>query len=133
MDGGQLIAVAGLCIVAAVLCRVYDGGAMEYGVLLKTAAVLAVLGAVASASMPIFSKIQELYAKTGGDSEYPAIMLKSVGICYLTRLAADICRDSGESALASSAEAAGKISLLVLALPLFDAAAQTAEHFLYSY
>ena len=35
-------------------------------------------------------------------------------------MASDACRDAGEAALASKADLAGKVTLLVLALPLFQ-------------
>lgn len=38
----------------------------------------------------------------------------------------DACKDAGESALASKAELAGKLMLLMLALPLFEKIAQLA-------
>ena len=53
-------------------------------------------------------------------------MFKTLGICFLAQFAADSCRDAGESALASKVELAGKISILVLSLPLFEDIAQTA-------
>ena len=53
------------------------------------------------------------------NSEYFTIVLKSLGICYVTQLASDTCRDSGYSAIASKVELAGKVSIVVIALPLF--------------
>jgi stage III sporulation protein AD len=44
----------------------------------------------------------------------------------LAQFAADACRDAGESALASKMELAGKITILILALPLFEKITQTA-------
>ncbi|MCC8042895.1 MAG: hypothetical protein LIO69_05225 [Oscillospiraceae bacterium] len=130
MDDINLIGALGICIAAAALCRVLDNGGREYGVLLKTAAVAAVVIAAVSALSPIISEIEALYGKTNGNSLYLTIMLKAVGICFLTRFAADICRDSGETALGSAAETVGKISLLLLALPLFEAVTQTIERLL---
>lgn len=52
--------------------------------------------------------------------EYGLILFKALGICLITQLASDACRDAGEAALASKADLAGKVTLLVLALPLFQ-------------
>lgn len=112
--------IAAVCITSAAVCRVFDCGAKEYGVLLKTAAAAGILMTVITAAAPIFQRIERLYGKTGADSEYLTVMFKAAGICYLTRLASDICKDSGEGTLASQAELAGKIALLVLSLPLFE-------------
>ena len=67
---------------------------------------------------PIASQINELFLKTELDVQYLEMLWKSIGICYLTGIAADLCRDSGESAMASVAELWGRITLLVLMLPM---------------
>ena len=38
----------------------------------------------------------------------------------MTQLAADTCRDAGDSALAGKAELTGRILLLLLAVPLYE-------------
>ena len=44
----------------------------------------------------------------------------------LAQLSADACRDAGETALAEKAELAGKVFLLLIALPLFEKVAELA-------
>jgi len=46
------------------------------------------------------------------------LMLKCAGICLLCTFACELCRDCGESALASKLELAGKCTLLAYCLPL---------------
>ena len=48
------------------------------------------------------------------------ILLKTLGVCFLTQLSADSCRDAGEGALAAKVELAGKLFIVILALPLFQ-------------
>ena len=48
----------------------------------------------------------------GGPVYYITTAFKVVGISYLAGFAADICRDSGESALASKVEFAGKVLII---------------------
>ena len=52
--------------------------------------------------------------------EYVQILFKALGICLITQIACDACRDLGETAVASKVEAAGKISVLLISLPLFE-------------
>ena len=127
MTGDRLLLIAGVCIVTAALCRVFDNSAKEYGVMIKTAAAAAIMAAVISGLVPVLERVEAMYSETGGNSEYLTVLLKSLGICFLTQLAADICRDSGEGTLASQAETAGKTALLIIALPLFERAAQLAR------
>lgn len=43
---------------------------------------------------------------TGLTGDYAAVLFKAVGICLLTQLAGDVCRDSGESSIGSKTELA---------------------------
>ncbi|MGI6038482.1 MAG: stage III sporulation protein AD [Limnochordia bacterium] len=49
---------------------------------------------------------------------YLGIVLRSIGIAYLTALGAQVCRDAGETAIAVTIEIAGKVLILVIALPV---------------
>ncbi len=66
----------------------------------------------------ITEEIQKLAANGGMESGIITLMLKAVGIAYLSQLASELCRDMGENALAVKAEIAGRIMLLTLAMPL---------------
>ncbi len=44
----------------------------------------------------------------------------------MTQLASDACSDAGEKALAAKAELAGKLAMLLIALPLFEKVAEMA-------
>ena len=57
---------------------------------------------------------------TGLTGDYAAILFKAVGICLLTQLAGDVCRDSGESSIASKIELAGRAAILLTAMPLIQ-------------
>ena len=49
-------------------------------------------------------------------------LLKTAGIAVVTRIGADLCRDAGESAVASAVEMAGAMGALLAVLPLMQAA-----------
>lgn len=57
--------------------------------------------------------------KGGVDEDVITLLLKALGICLLTQMTADVCRDAGDSSLAARAELAGKGAILLLILPVF--------------
>ena len=116
----NIVSVAGICIIATVLCKLFSSAGSEYALYIKLAAAAALMSTLILFISPVIETIRGIYERAGADEEYLTILFKSLGICYVTQFACDICRDSGESALASQAELAGKLSLLILALPLFD-------------
>ena len=67
---------------------------------------------------PLLTQIHQLFQVAGLPDTYIAVLWKALGICYVTQLAGDVCRDSREEALCSVVHMAGKIALMVQALPL---------------
>lgn len=51
------------------------------------------------------------------DTGYIGVLLKIIGIAYVSQFAAEICRDAGESSLASKVELGGRVMILAAALP----------------
>ena len=115
----NLISICGICIVASILCSLFGIISKEYSVYIKLVAGASVLSIVIFYISPITETIYTLYEKAGADDEYLTILFKALGICYITQFASDICKDCGETTLAVQAEIAGKIALMLLALPLF--------------
>jgi len=64
-------------------------------------------------------------ATFGGNSAY-TMLVKALGICITTQLAADICRDSGSASLANAVELGGRLLVLALTLPLLRSIAELA-------
>jgi len=52
------------------------------------------------------------------DTIYISTLLKIVGIAYIAEFGAEVCKDAGESAIASKVELAGKVMIIVLAVPI---------------
>ena len=118
------------CIAACVLFRLLSSVNPE----VKTAGVLLAVCVAAGHFLAGFSGIsgalREIFEQTGLDDTYLVIALKSLGICYVTQISSDCCRDSGENALASQLELAGKAALLITGLPMFTAAADIVKSLL---
>lgn len=112
--------VAGVCLVATVLCRIMDKYQKEYAVMLAAVASAGVFIAAVSLISPVIDSAKELLDGAGVGGAYQGLLFKALGICYIIQFACEICRDNGEGALASQLEFAGKVILTLLALPLFN-------------
>ena len=122
----NIIAIAGIAILSAIIAVMLKRYNAEYAVVLSIAAGLFILFAVFASVVPAVKEIGSFLKSAGLSSKYAAILLKTLGICFLTQFAADSCRDAGEDALASKTEIAGKIFIVILSLPLFEEIAKTA-------
>ena len=65
----------------------------------------------------VFSKILET---TNLDSALFFTLLKIVGIGYLTEFSASVCNDSGNSSIAQKIQLAGKLTILILSIPIIS-------------
>lgn len=65
--------------------------------------------------------LKTMSEKAGIDMVYLGIILKILAISYLASFTSEICKDAGAGSLASKVEFAGKIFILVLAIPILMA------------
>ena len=56
--------------------------------------------------------------QAGVGEGYFSVVLKVIGIAYLTQFGAQLCADAGEGAIASKIELAGKVLMMTVAAPV---------------
>jgi len=52
------------------------------------------------------------------DMEYVVLLMKMIGVTYLSEFASSICRDAGYSAVAGQIELVGKLTILTIGMPI---------------
>src|SRR5690625_4777080 len=78
----------------------------------------------------IIQLLKNLADKAMISSFYLETILKIIGIAYITELGANLTRDAGLSSVASKIELAGKIFILLLAIPIISAVVELILSFL---
>ena len=73
---------------------------------------------------------REIQGYLGMKEAYVSILLKILGITYVTELASGICRDAGYGSLGSQIEIFGKLAVLGVSLPILLALLETVSGFL---
>ncbi|MBE7074441.1 MAG: stage III sporulation protein AD [Clostridiales bacterium] len=68
--------------------------------------------------MEVITTMTTFVEKTGISSELFSCVLKIIGIGYITEFGANICINSGNTAIADMLSLAGKVTILVLSLPI---------------
>ena len=114
----NILKIAGItvaaCFAAVLLRRERPEQALAVGLV----GGVAVLAVAVTALSPVLREMQALFSAATQAAVYIDVVFRALGICLLTQLAADTCRDAGETALASKTELAGKVLLLCVSLPL---------------
>lgn len=122
----NVVALAGLAILATILAVMLRRYHAEYGMILSLAAGAVILLALLSSLSPALEEARSLLQAAALPGESLVILFKALGVCWLAQFAADSCRDAGEGALASKIELAGKTAVLLITLPLFGQVAEVA-------
>lgn len=122
-----LIKAAAAAVVAAILGLVIKKSNPEATMLLALGAVILLLTFALSAVTEITDFMRELGGFAGISSGIVSIVLKTTGIGIMAKISADVCRDSGQQALASAVEFTGAAAAMYVALPLFRSVLETME------
>lgn len=93
--------------------------------------VLAACGGIVCAGYTVYLllPVGELVRELGDKTAFPVffgLLFKAVGISLLCSVAADLCRNMGEGALAGWVEGAGRAAILLLSLPVVRYLTETA-------
>ena len=69
----------------------------------------------------VIRNIYEIATKYNVNTAYIATVIKIIAIAYICQFSSEICRDSGQGAIASKIEFCAKILILFYSLPIADA------------
>ena len=73
------------------------------------------------------AEIRDIFEMAGISESNISLIFKVLAICCITNITAEVCRDSGEGAIAAAAELWGRGAVIVLGLPVFRAFLQLIE------
>jgi len=78
----------------------------------------------------IIQLLKSLGDKASVNAFYVETILKIIGIAYITELGANVTKDAGLASVASKIELAGKIFILLLAIPIISAVVEVILNFI---
>lgn len=115
MDIAKIVAIA---FIAVIIIGIIKQQRPEFTIYASIIAGAIILYFVFNELTPIISMLQNLSDKMGVTSKFFGILLKITGISYLTEFGANVCKDSGETAIASKVELAGKVLIVGISIPI---------------
>lgn len=124
---------AGLAVAASILAVTVKSFRPEMGIQVTLAGGITLLIIAVSEFSGIADTFKNSLPGLGVDGESLALVFKVVGLTYITQLASDVCRDSGETALASKTEICGRLMIAAAALPTFISVAKTVTDLINEY
>lgn len=106
------------CVASAILAVLLRQYVREQSLFISIAACVAVTGALFGMLTPVLGDIRDIFLDSGLPESYISLVFKATAICLITQITSDLCRDSGETAIASAAELWGRGAVTFISLPL---------------
>jgi len=114
----DIFQIAGLGIVASLILLLLRKERPELALGAALVAGLMLFFLILPRLSSVISVFGDLATESGLEPLYFGIILKVLAISYVGDFASAICRDAGEETMASRVEMAGKVLILVSALPI---------------
>lgn len=122
--------VLAVCVVATVLIVMLRSERPEIAIWLSIVTAVVVFASMLGHISFLVRALTDLASRTKTGDIYFVTVLKVIGVAYLAGFGAEVCRDAGEGAIATRLEFAGKVIILVMALPVLVAVLETIVRFL---
>ena len=122
MDIIKIIGIAFIAVIIIVILKQYRP---EFAIYASILAGVLILSLASDTLSGIIDMIQSISNKTNINNDFLIILIKITGIAILTEFAVSICKDAGESAIASKVDVGGKILIISLSIPIINALIDT--------
>ena len=118
MDIVKLIGIGLIALVIIIIVKQYKP---EFAIYVSLVAGILILGMTFDTISQIVGVINDYTNKASINNKFVIVLLKITGIAILTEFAVSICKDSGESAIASKIDLGGKIIIISISIPIITA------------
>lgn len=126
----DIIKIAVLGIVGALLAIMLKGQKKEYELFVTLGVSLCIFYFIISKLQLVISVINRMQDYVNLDTSYIAVLIKMIGITYVAEFSANLCKDAGYQAVAGQIEMFGKLSILVISMPVILVLLETIGQFL---
>jgi stage III sporulation protein AD len=116
----DIVKVIGIALVTTFAVMVLRPTKPELAAVVSMAGGAIILLMFVDALGSVVGALNTIVQKTGIRSDIFSAVLKIIGIGYLTEFAAGICKDANNESMGQKVTLAGKVIILVLALPIIN-------------
>lgn len=118
MDIVKIIGVGFISLIIIIILKQYKPDFAIYISIIAGAIILLLVMDKLSSIVNLLSSIQN---KANMNNQFLVILLKITGIAFLTEYASSICKDAGESAIATKIDLGGKVLIIAISIPIIQA------------
>ena len=127
----DIFIISGIGIVSAAIIIILKQYKPEFAFAAALSSGILILLLSLSYFTEIFDFIKKLISVSGIKAEKFEILFKCFGICVVTKIASETCRDCGLESISSKIDFSGKTIILISSLPLFSEIIEVIEKLIF--
>ena len=117
-------------LMAIFLAIIFKKSKEEFSLYINIAACLIIVFAGVNKLEIVLDAIKQLQGFIQINKAYIGILVKVIGITYVTEFTSSLCKDSGYQAIADQIELVGKLKIIAISMPILLALLETINSFL---
>ncbi len=114
----EIFQIVGLGILATIIVVILKELRPEFAILVSIVTGVIIFTLILNKLIYVVDTISTLQSRVDVNISYFNTILKIIGMAYIVEFASQISRDAGESSIAMKIEFAGKVLIMVLAIPI---------------
>ena len=127
-----MLKIACIGLIAVFFAMTIKSIQSEYALLISVAACIILCALCVSRLEVILDAFRQIQDSLSIHSAYMGIIVRVIGIAYISEFSANLCKDAGYSGIASQIEMFGKLSILAMSMPVLMALLTTIQEFIAS-
>lgn len=116
----EIIKLIGIGLIALVVIIIVKQYKPEFAIYVSLAAGILILSITFSTISQIINVIQGFSQKVSISNTFIVILLKITGIAILAEFATSICKDAGETAIATKIDIGSKVMIIATSIPIIS-------------
>ncbi|MGD8191551.1 stage III sporulation protein AD [Brevibacillus ginsengisoli] len=126
----EIVQIVGLGLIATILALVVKEQKPIFAFLIAIVSGIIIFYFLIDKISEVIRVLERLAVQADLNLVFLETILKIIGIAYIAEFGAQVTRDAGQGAIASKIELAGKVLILILAVPIVQIIIETIIHLL---
>lgn len=114
----DVIKIVGIAFISLILIIIIKQYRPEFALYLSLIAGILILYLALDNLTNVIQLLKQICDQSGMNRQFLEILIKMTGIAFLAEFAISICKDSGESAIASKVELGSKAVIISMSIPI---------------
>ena len=121
----DIIKIIGIGLIALIVIIIIKQYRPEFAVYVALIAGALILLLILDKMSGVINLLTNLANKTSINKDFIFLLIKITGIAFLTEFAVSICKDAGESAIATKIDMGGKVMIVAISIPIISSLLET--------